>query len=112
MMNFVIATSNTAMRSVVNRVNDLKLSDFDVENVLLFGSYIRGVVLLLKSHDAVPHDMKQLVFKGLKECSCTEFTEFVTAMQNVDKLRPRSEFDMDAVLMKAEKEYTDLLGRN
>ena len=112
MMDFVIATSDTAMRSVVNRINDLKLSDFDGENVLLFGSYIRGAVLLLKNHNAVPHDMKQLVFKGLKECACTEFTEFITAMQNVDKLGPNNELDTDAVLKKAEKEYTDLLGRN
>ena len=32
-------------------------------------------------------------------------------MQNVDKLGPNSKFDTDAVLKKAEKEYTDLLGR-
>ena len=40
MMDFVIATSDTVMRSVVNRINDLKLSDFVGENVLQFGSHI------------------------------------------------------------------------
>lgn len=113
MMDFVIATSDTAMRSVVNRINDLKLSDFDGENVLQFGSYIRGALLLLKNHNAVPHDMKQLVYKGLKVCSCSEFTEFITAMQNVDKLgSDKNVLDTDEVIKKAEKEYTDLLGRN
>ena len=56
--------------------------------------------------------MKQLVFKGLKESSCSECTEFITAMQNVDKLGPSSDLDTDEVLKKAKKEYTDLLRRN
>ena len=113
MMDLVIATSDTAMRSVVNRVNDLKLSDFDGENVLLFGSYIRGAILLLKNHKAVPHDMTQLIYKGLKASSCNEFTEFITAMHNADKLGSRkNQLSPDDILKKAEKEYTDLVGRN
>ena len=72
-----------------------------VENVLLFGIY-----------DANPHDMRKLVYKGLKSCSCLEFTEFMTAMQNVDKLSPKkTAFETNNILKKAEKEYTDLLGR-
>ena len=86
MMDLVIVTSDTAMRAVVNRINDLKLSDFDGENVLLFGSYVRGATLLLKNHNAIPHDLTQLIYKGLKMCSCVEFTEYITALQNTDKL--------------------------
>ena len=113
MMDLVIATSDTAMRSVVNRINDLKLSDFDGENVLLFGSYIRGATLLLKNHNAIPHDLTQLIYKGLKMCSCVEFVEYITAMQNADKLSSKkNSLSTDDILEKAEKEYTDLVGRN
>ena len=108
MMDLVIATSDMAMRSVVNRINDLKLTDFDGENVLLFSSYIRGAVLLLKNHDA----MTQLVYKGLKTCACSEFVDFITAMQNNDKLGLKSStLGTDETLKKAEKEYTELIGR-
>ena len=56
--------------------------------------------------------MTQLVYKGLKTCACSEFVVFITAMQNNDKLGLKSStLGTDDILKKAEKEYTELIGR-
>ena len=110
MMDLIIATSETAMRSIINQINEVKLSQFPADDVLQFASYIRGAILLLRNHKAVPHDICQLIYKGLRQGSCEEFNDYITAMMNSEKLTGVKK-KSDEILSLAETEYTDLVGR-
>lgn len=111
MMTFVTTTSDQAMRVVVDKVNRLRLSDFDGENVLVAVSFLRGAIQLLSNNGAVPHDILNTVFNMMRSCSTPAFVSFVTNLETMfempDLVKDRS---VEFLLDKLETKYTSLLG--
>lgn len=111
MMTFVTTTSDQAMRVVVDKLNRLRLSDFDGENVLVAVSFLRGAIQLLSNNGAVPHDILNTVFNMMRTCSTPAFVSFVTNLETMfelpDLVKDRS---VEFLLDKLETKYTSLLG--
>jgi hypothetical protein len=113
MMQLVSTTSDHAMRCIVDKLKHLKLSDFDGENVLHAVTFLRGAINLLKNNDAVPHDMRSLLFTIMRGCSTSDFVSFVVSIETMVSLpgiiaNPTIEF----LLTTFEAKYTELLGAN
>lgn len=111
MMTFVTTTSDQAMRVVVDKVNRLRLSDFDGENVLVAVSFLRGAIQLLSNNSAVPHDILNTVFNMMRSCSTPAFVSFVTNLETMFKLPDLvKDGSVEFLLDKLESKYTSLLG--
>lgn len=113
MMQLVSTTSDHAMRCIVDKLKHLKLSDFDGENVLHAVTFLRGAINLLKNNNAVPHDMRSLLFTIMRGCSTSDFVSFVVSIETMISLpgiiaNPTIEF----LLTTFEAKYTELLGAN
>ena len=51
LMDLVIATSETVMRRIINKIATVKLSDFNGEDVTQCATFLRSSYTLLKNHD-------------------------------------------------------------
>lgn len=113
MMNLVTTTSDQAMRVVIDKINRLRLTDFDGENVLLAVSFLRGAIQLLSNNNSVPHDILNSVFNMMRAASTPAFVSFVTNLETVfdlpDLVKDKS---VEFLLDKLESKYTTLLGSN
>ena len=114
MMNLVTTTSDQAMRVVIDKVNRLRLTDFDGENVLLAVSFLRGAIQLLSNNNSVPHDILNSVFNMMRAASTPAFVSFVTNLETVFDLPDLVVKDksVEFLLDKLESKYTMLLGSN
>ena len=111
LMNLIVATSKKSLRSLLNKVSSLKLSDFDGEDVNKAVSFLRGAVLILKDNDALPSDFLTLVINIFKQTSCATFASYVTTIEhNVDL--EIAKFDTEGLLSLFEKKYIDMIGRS
>ena len=101
------------MRVVIDKVNRLRLTDFDGENVLLAVSFLRGAIQLLSNNNSVPHDILNSVFNMMRVASTPAFVSFVTNLETVfdlpDLVKDKS---VEFLLDKLESKYTTLLGSN
>ena len=61
LMGHIVATSKKSLRSLLNKVSSLKLTDFNGEDVTKAVSFLRGAVLILKDNDSLPSDFLTLV---------------------------------------------------
>ena len=77
LMDLVIATSQTAMHCIINKIATVKLSDFNGEDVTQCTTFLRSSYTLLKNHDRIPVDMIYLLFQTLRECSTLYFVRRV-----------------------------------
>ena len=114
MMNFLVTTtSNQAIRVVIDKVNRLRLTDFDGKNVLLAISFLRGAIQLLSNNNSVPHDLLNSVFNMMRAASTPAFVSFVTNLETAfdlpDLVKDKS---VEFLLDKLESKYTMLLGSN
>jgi hypothetical protein len=77
MMNHVMATSESAMRTVQDVLRGLKLSDFDGENVSDAVGAIRGLTEQLTNNNALPGDVVEIVSTIMQATTVSEFETFV-----------------------------------
>ena len=116
MNKLILATSEKAMRGLTDKLSSLKLSDFDGENVLKCGSYLKSVLTLLGNHNKVPHDINLLLFAIFKHCSTTEFVDFVKSIESLIDTSAifGKDFSLspEKILNELESKYSDLLGRD
>ena len=64
LMDLVIATSETAMRRIINKIATVKLSDFNGEDVTQCATFLRSSYTLLKNHDRIPEKGLSTAFFG------------------------------------------------
>jgi hypothetical protein len=113
MMQLVSTTSDHAMRCVIDKINKLKLSDFDGESVLHAVTFLRGAITLLKNNNAVPHDLRTSIFSMMKHCSTQDFVHFVTSLETMSSFPGMlPDTSIEFLLTTFESKYTDLLGSN
>ena len=110
LMGLIVATSKKSLRSLLNKVSSLKLTDFNGEDVGRAVSFIRGAGLILKDNDALPTDFLTLILNIFRETTCATFKSYVITIEhNVDL--EIMHFTPDDVLRLFENKYIDMLGR-
>lgn len=113
MMQLVSTTSDHAMRCVIDKINKLKLSDFDGESVLHAVTFLRGAITLLKNNNAIPHDLRASIFSMMRQCSTQDFVHFVTSLETMSSFPGMlPDTSIEFLLTTFESKYTDLLGSN
>jgi len=103
----IMSSAASSLRSLINALTSIALTDFDGEDVTSFVSIVRGVLEQLSTNKAVPPDAIQLIANGLKKCNTDAFSTFVDVLisnyeTGVLKL------DVPDLLQKAEQKYMDL----
>lgn len=110
LMRLIVATSEKSLRSLLDKVAKLKLSDFNGEDVRKAVSFIRGAVLILKDNKALPSDFLILVLRTFRQTTCTNFSTFVGLLEHNVELKMTA-LSLEDILQLFEKKYTDMLGR-
>jgi Zinc knuckle len=77
MTNFVALTADASMRTVLNMLINLKLTDYDGENVSECLSVVRALVEQLNNGRFLPADAHHLVANVLRRTTVEEFKTFV-----------------------------------
>jgi len=113
-MDLVIATSETAMRRIINKIATVKLSDINGEDVTQCTTFLRSSYTLLKNHDRIPVDMIYLLFQTLRECSNPYFVQRVEYCEQsrLSKIGGYDTISYEDLLNKFQILYADILGRN
>lgn len=110
MMKLIVATTSKSLRALTTKLEKLQLRDFDGENVQRASSYLKGTITILKSHDALPHDIENSIFKIFINSSTSDFNSFVSHLQNSRKtVLVRSQLNPEDLLNQIEAEYNNLL---
>ena len=110
LMGLIVATSKKSLRSLLNKISSLKLTDFNGEDVGRAVSFLRGASLILSDNDALPSDFLHLILNIFKHTTCVAFQSYVTTIENNVDLGVMN-FTADDVLRVFENRYIDMLGR-
>ena len=111
LMGLIVATSEKSLRSLLDKVGKLKLSDFNGEDVNKAVSFLRGAILILQDNNALPNDFNTLVMKIFKSTSCDDFKSFVKLLEHNVELKV-TKITIEETLRLFENKYTEMLGRN
>lgn len=111
LMGLIVATSEKSLRSLLDKVGSLKLTDFNGEDVAKAVSFLRGAILILRDNQALPSDFYTLLIKIFKNTTCDDFRSFVKLLEHNVELKLTT-MTSDETLALFEKKYTDMLGRN
>ena len=109
MIKKIIATSDTALRGLTKKLENLKLTDYDGENVLDCVTFIRNAVKIMRDHDSIPHDIKPIILEIFGATTCVRFEQLVSAIRTELDLK-RTNYDIEAILKILEEDYQDKIG--
>ncbi len=116
MRQLILSTSEKAMRGLTDKITALRIKHINGENVLQAGSYLKGALTLLRTHDRVPNDMRLLIFQIFAESSTQEFNDHVKNIQGgiatAELFKTGVTLTVDTIIEELEKKYSDLLGRD
>ena len=107
----VLSSTPVSMRAVVSRLEKLKLTDFEGENVKNAVSLVRGAVGLLENNRAVPSDMVNIAFRIMRTSSTIEFNTHVNTMRTNHELNVKK-VTLDELLLNLQNKYTELTFNN
>ena len=77
MMNHVVSTSESHMRTIQDHIRALKLTEFDGENVSDAVSSLRGLTEQLSNHSALPGDIIELIANVMRGTTVSKFETYV-----------------------------------
>lgn len=103
----ILSSTPVSIRAVVKRLEDLKLSAFQGENVKSAVTLIQGAVSLLENNSSMPCDMIDIAFKIMKFSSTLEFSTHVNAMRTNHELKVKV-LTLDDLLMNLQTKYNEL----
>ena len=86
MMKLIIATSQVALRGLVNVLSKTRLNTFNGESVLDCATFFKAAVTLLKDNNLLPNDIMTITFEAFSSSSCQEFNDFVNGFKNAIQL--------------------------
>jgi hypothetical protein len=109
MIKKIISTSQTALRGLQKKLENMKLTDYDGENVRDCVSFVRGANQILQDHKNVPSDIANIILEVFEHSSCERFVTKVTQIRNSIELRTK-DYQVDEILNILEEDYTDKLG--
>jgi hypothetical protein len=108
MIHLVINSSDQSLRFLNQRLEKLTLKDFQGENVLTLGSFVRGTKALLENCDALPRDMLSLIGQALQTSSTTTFNNLIEQMMNNHRYGVYP-LTLDTLLHRAEQAYSEMI---
>jgi len=103
----VLSSTPMSMRSVIRKLEDLKLGSFEGENVQSATSLIKGAVGLLSNNGATPSDIIDIAFNIMKTSSTVEFNTHVTTMKTMHDTGIKI-VTLDELLLNVQHKYTEL----
>ena len=106
MMDTVFNDSDKAMRGLLVRVQEMKLTDYAGEDVRKAGSFLRGTVMILENCSFTPPDLGQLIIKFFKTGTCDEFTQHINALDSMMTLKLLTPTPKE-IIDYAEADYLD-----
>ena len=109
MIKKIISTSDTAIRGLTKKIETMKLSDYDGENVLHCATFIKNAIKLMKDHSSVPKDITTLVLDIFSYSTCDKFNTLVSSIQSQLELKER-DYTVERILKILESSYSDKLG--
>jgi len=114
LMDLVIATSETAMRCIINKIATVQLSDFNGEDVTQCTTFLQSSYMLLKNNNRIPVDMIYLLFQTLRKCSTPYFVRRVEYCEQnrLSKIGGYDTISYEDLLNDFQIPYADILGRN
>ena len=75
MIELISPNLDTTVRAVVKCLDNMKITDYDAENVSTVVTYLRTVSEYLTQNDAVPNDFDTMVFDVMKTATTVEFQD-------------------------------------
>ena len=94
----IISTSEKALRTLLDKLEKLRLKQIDGEDVQKAGQYIRAVVKILDAHNSTPSDLHLFLFRTFQDCSTEEFVQFVQGIER--------KLELDHILSNAVQKFT------
>ena len=107
MYQLILSSTPLSMRSVIRRLETMKLSDFEGENVKSAVSLLKGAVGLLDNNQSRPSDIVDIAFRILKTSSTAEFNTHVNAMRTNHDLGVKT-VSLDELLHNVQLKYNEL----
>jgi hypothetical protein len=108
MMENILVSTPESMHGLMTILQDMKLSDFNGENVTEFISFARGAIEQLWNNNALLTDMLSLVAQALKACETQDFVSYINIMYN-NHVQSIKRCTVDEMLLLAKTEYVSLV---
>ena len=89
-------------------LQEMKLSDFNRENVTKFVSFVCGAIEQLRNNHALPTNVLWLISKALRECETLEFVSYITMTYNNHVQHVKS-CSVDALMLTAKTKYLSMV---
>ena len=78
MITYVLSTSNgEALRSLIVKLGNLKLTDFDGDNVIQASTFIENMLIMLGDNSTTLKDFDESAHKVFKYSTCPDFVKLV-----------------------------------
>ena len=85
MINIVLDIEDSALRSMTQSLQTMRLKNIPGENVATAANYLKGALMLLQNCDAVPTDTLGLLNDIMTSADCNEFTEYMKSIYFTSK---------------------------
>jgi len=110
LMELIFPSLDGAIRTLFTRLNSMKISDFDGENVTKCVTHVCGAVDLLTQNRALPHDFDRTLFAIFKYSSTATFNDEVIGISFSCKHGgPYKTKPIDDIIDVIEQTYIDLV---
>ena len=108
MLDIIFNVSDRSLRALVSRIENMKLSDYNGENVAKACDFLRSAHLILVNCDFMPPDFIDQLYKFFKTAHSVDFQQQISSLQvmiSLSDTKNTPEFVIDF----AEKQYNTLL---
>jgi hypothetical protein len=110
LLSLVLSTSEKSLRTLMDKLGKLRITDFPGENVTQAVSFLRGAILILRDNSSTPADLLTLVLRIFKASTCEPFCTYVSSIDTLVELDMK-QYNLDSLLTMLDGKYIDLLGR-
>ena len=107
MIDVVMDVNNSALRSLTESMQNLRMKDVAGENVGTVVSYLKGALFLLQNCSTIPIDTMGLLNNVMVSADCDKFTGYMTSIYFASKCENSVGGCID-YLNAAEAEYRTL----
>ena len=112
LLGLILSTSQKSLRSLTDKLQILKITDFPGENVSKAVSFIQGAALILSNNEAAPPDLMSLVLRIFSKSTCAKFRVHIDNINSLIELNQLTAFTLDQLLTSLDKKYIELVSRN
>jgi len=104
-VQLIVKTTEKSSRAIIKRLEALKITKFDGEDIEATVALIRSSIARLRAADRLPDDLADLVFDILKTCSIFDFRQHFSILKTMGDPKIR---DWDAMLTEAAAKFHEL----